>query len=68
MCVFVDVITVPLLACQVLRKGFWSRNFGELGDISLALCWCIVLQEGRPRLDVSGVRQSLRFIKWGLGF
>lgn len=26
----------------------------------------VVLQEGRPRLEVLGVRQLLRFIKWGL--
>lgn len=66
---FVDANYCPPVGVLGLGKGFLEQELlSELDDISLALCWCVVLQEGKPRIDVLGVRQLFRIIKWGLDF
>lgn len=64
---FVEVNYCPPLEVLGLEKdkGFLEQELW-VNLVTSARPRAIVLQEGRPRLEVLGVRQLLRFIKWGL--
>lgn len=64
---FVEVNYCPPVEVLGLEKdkGFLEQELW-VNLVTSARPRAIVLQEGRPRLEVLGVRQLLRFIKWGL--